>query len=172
MEFFQGETNDIAFFFREIGTRKEDDVEYYKNFDLMKPSIFHNFKQGMNSEVGCRYLLLLEGNEVIGVLKWKRYGLPNHEFVSEDEVNEKESYVAIRLIDVNEKYRQEGHALELIRYWSRNILRLEDIVVGGKATPKGKGANIHSWLEREIKQKYYISEIDLINEWEEKNEEF
>lgn len=172
MKFAYGSTKHIQDFFAKMKTYKEEDGHvYFEGFDLMKPSFFEDIKNECSPEEGCQYLLYLnEQEEVVGILKWKRYGIPNHEYVQEDE--SKESYVAIRFVDVVAECRDKGVAISLIKHWSENNLRFNDKVVGGKATPKGKEVNIHRWMKRELSQDYYISENDVIEEWEENNNEY
>jgi GNAT superfamily N-acetyltransferase len=163
-----GETNNIVKYFNDYPVYYDDGIGYYEGFDLMRPAFFNNYDLGHTPEVGCQYLLRLgEDGEVIGVIKWKRYGLPDHQFVSEGEKNEVNNYIAIRFVDVHENHRRKGVAKELVVALSQ---RLDDeCIVGGQATPSGRKCNIHLWMKECFSQKYYISEVKLLDEWEEEN---
>lgn len=144
----------------------EEDVTYYSHFDLLSPRFFVDLDINQG-ELGCQYLFLLENDKIIGAIKWKRYSIPHHQFVSEDDTQE--SYVAIRLVDIHENYRQKGYAKELVKYWGIHCLKENDLVVGGKETNSGAESNIHHWISNTITQKYYKSEITLVEDWEEEN---
>lgn len=172
MTFIKGTTKEVQSYFQNHPTYVEDEIVYYEGFDLMRPSFFENMEDTGYPEYGCRHLLSLnEQKEVVGVLKYKRYSIPGHHFVPEEEANEVESYIAIRFIDVKQSARKQGVALSLVQEFS-SMLHEDELIVGGKATTKGREANIHTWFERELTQKYYISEVDLIEEWEEENEDW
>lgn len=154
--------------FTDMDTYVEDGVEYFKGFDLVQPASFDSADLEGSAEYGCQYLVCLDEQErPIGVLKWKRYGLPNHEFVSEAEHLDKDSYIAIRFIDIHRNYRKQGIAKELVLQLSERLD--DDFVVGGKATPSGREANIHTWLKRQFTSNYFTNENTLVEEWEEEN---
>lgn len=169
MQIIYGNTEEIIPYFQEMETQEEEGIVYYKGFDLMRPAFFEELGEAYSPEFGCQYLLAVEDNRVIGVLKWKRYGIPDHEYVSEEASEETESYNAIRFVDIKKSNRQQGVAKKLVQALSERLDEA-DYVVGGRATPSGEEANIHDWMKRELAQLYYQSEITLIEEWEEENE--
>lgn len=58
------------------------------------------------------FVVATHNGAVIGVLKIKRYAVHNHRFVME---NEKiRNYIAIRYIDVHERYKRKGVGTQLI----------------------------------------------------------
>lgn len=169
MNIMHGDSNAVEQYFSQVGTYVEEETTYFNGFELMQPYMFSDFKLGDTPENGCQYLIALNDNdEVCGVLKWKRYSLPDHQFVPENEAEPEDNYNAIRLIDVRKDQRNIGIAKTLMRAFS-NLLSKEEFVVGGRATSMGKVTNIHEWMEREVKQKYYISETRLVEDWEEEN---
>ena len=168
MSIVYGTTQSLVEYLNSHGTYFENDTEYYEGFELLQPYAFQLSDLKNSPENGCQYLVRLnEKQEIIGVLKWKRYSLPDHLFVPENEKDQTDNYIAIRFIDIHKDYRKRGIAKELALALSQ---RLDDSpIVGGKATPSGKESNIHRWLENQVSQKYYISEVDLVDEWEEEN---
>jgi hypothetical protein len=117
MNFKYGSTKEILSFFNAMETYVENHIEYYKEFELMSPSFFKHVDDPDTPEFGTQYLLYLnEQQKVLGILKWKRYGIPHHEFVSEEEAFQKENYVAIRFIDVAVSERKKGIAIALIHH--------------------------------------------------------
>lgn len=160
-------------FFESKAVYEEESFFYYEGFHLMSPRFFDDGDAMRGAEYGCQYLLALNAEqEVIGILKWKRYGIPNHDFISEEKCGEEDSYIGIRFIDVESSNRRKGIALSLVKHWSQHIVRPEDKVVGGKATEMGRQSGIHDWMKRELSQSYYLNEGRVIEEWEENNEEY
>lgn len=138
---------------------------WYEHFDLMGPRMFEEARQGVASEEGTGYLIALLGEHPVGVLKWKRYGIPDHRFVPEDK-KERPNYLAIRLLDVRNDVRQKGVALALLRRWADEFLDDGQVVVGGQATASGRSTGIHRWMERELLVSgktihYHASEVGL-----------
>lgn len=172
MPIIYGNTIDIERYFNTHPTCLQDQTTYFEEFDLMRPSFFEDAKEEFTSETGCQYLVYIDEQEQpLGVLKWKRYGLPHHQFIREEEAYEANSYLAIRLVDVKTSERNKGIALSLVRAFTKRHGH-HGYVVGGKATPSGNIANIHDWMKRELSQTYYISESDLVDDWEEENDCF
>lgn len=138
---------------------------WYEHFDLMGPRMFEDARQGATTEEGTGYLVALLGEHPVGVLKWKRYGIPDHRFVPEDK-KAKPNYLAIRLLDVRDDVRQKGVALMLLRRWRDEFLDDGQVVVGGKATASGRSTGIHRWMGRELLASgkdihYHESEVGL-----------
>lgn len=159
---------ELAPYFNNMPTYKEDNTVYFSGFSLMQPYFFSNADSSI--ETGCQYLVAFnQQNLPIGVLKWKRYSLPDHKYVPEHLANQVDSYLAIRLIDVRADYRQKGVATALVKKFTENIPSNNNIV-GGKATALGKQAKIHDLFKKLLYQNYYISEVTLVEEWEEENE--
>lgn len=158
-------TPDALAYFENHTTMEEASGVYYDGFDLVRPLFGELYDAGYLPELGCQYLLALEAGEVVGVLKWKRYRLPDHAYVPEDDADAEENYLAIRFVDVKQAYRQTGIAKALLRAFSER--EAEELpIVGGRATPAGERANIHRWVARELHQPYYIDEVDLLEQWE------
>lgn len=166
---YQGTIAQINHLFKQQPINTDDDLQTYRGFDLVTPVFFKN--RALSFEHGCQYLIQTDQNgHVSAVLKFKRYSLPLHNYVAEQDANNQDTYVAIRLIDVRADLRQTGLAKQLIHFWGTTVLRPSDVVVGGRATQLGQQTAIHSWLDRELPQRYVTSEIELVNDWLEEHE--
>lgn len=158
---------ELSRLFENHTTKNEDGVVYYQGFDLMRPDFFADYKYSHSAEHGCQFLVCLIGNQPAGILKFKRYALPDHKFVPETASGLSDSYLAVRFVDVHADHRQQGIARELNQAFAARFP--ETFIVGGKATPSGKRAHIHRWMREPFGRYYYVSEIDLVDDWEEEN---
>ena len=121
----------------------------YKNFSF---GIFKGFEGFSPIDLDwkeCQFIIATDDfNNVIGVIKFKRYKLLNHEYLSEEDFNSYKNgiknYKGIMFVDVREDYRRQGIAKQMIKLFcditdketSKTCVRL------GKLTNLGRDAKL------------------------------
>ena len=98
--------------------RMDIDTESY-NINMFKGFAYFS-PIDLNSD-GSNFLVAVDENinQIVGVLKIKRYALSNHKYVSEEEIINKfftnKTYIGVRYLDVRVDYKRKGIATELIK---------------------------------------------------------
>lgn len=92
---------------------------YFSNVDLIESS----------ADFGNQFIVAYSDEGIIGVLKYKRYEKKTHKYVPENERTTKNTYLAVRFIDVRKDKRQKGLAKELIMVLNREFDQLETLVL-------------------------------------------
>lgn len=112
----------------------------YKGFDIFSPIDL--------DEPKCNFIISTYDNNILGVIKFKRYKLRNHDYLSEDDFKFYKAgiknYKGIMFVDVREEYRRNGIATNMIKYICE-ITKAEGHKSGfrlGKLTPLGKDAKL------------------------------
>lgn len=100
----------------------------------------------------CNFIISVDDSnqDIIGVIKFKRYRSSNHEYLSEEEFlsskRKIKNYKGIMFVDVKDSYRNKGIATNMIKYLCE-LTNSEVTKTGfrlGKLTPLGKKANLLS----------------------------
>lgn len=143
MQVFYVKGNDIKEF---IGNFNDMNV----NYDSFQFGIYEGF-EGFSpidiDEGKCQFILASnEDNDIIGVIKFKRYKQRNHEYLTEEDFTSKPrlNYKGIMFVDVREDYRRKGVATEMIKLFSDITDKEGDktSVVLGKLTHLGRDAKL------------------------------
>lgn len=145
MKIFYVNGNDMVGFISKFNIMEID-------YDKFSPGIFKGF-EGFSpidiEENQCNFIVSInEANDIIGVIKFKRYKMSNHAYLSEEDFNAYENgiknYKGIMFVDVREDFRQKGVARNMIKHLaditneetSKTAIRL------GKLTYMGKQAKL------------------------------
>ncbi|MBQ8997081.1 MAG: GNAT family N-acetyltransferase [Clostridium sp.] len=114
----------------------------YNGFDIFSPIDL--------DEPKCKFIFAADEENILGVIKFKRYKMRNHDYLSEEEFKTYKTgiknYKGIMFVDVKDDYRRNGIAKEMIKYLC-DITKAEGPKTGfrlGKLTPLGKKANLIS----------------------------
>lgn len=112
----------------------------YKGFDIFSPIDL--------DEPKCNFIISTNGDDIVGVIKFKRYKTRNHDYLSEDDFKSYKTgiknYKGIMFVDVREDYRRNGIATKMIKYICE-ITKAEGTKSGfrlGKITKLGKYAKL------------------------------
>lgn len=122
------------------------------NYDRFSPGIFEGFEGFSPIDVvedKCQFIIATtKDNEVVGVIKFKRYKSSNHDFLSEDDfLSYKKgikNYKGIMFVDVREDFRKMGIAKQMISHFC-NITEKEGTKTAirlGRLTSLGKDAKL------------------------------
>lgn len=127
---------------------KQMDVDY----DFCKIGLYQGFRFFSPIDLDedtCQFILATnDENEIVGVLKFKRYKTSNHDYVSEDEFKSYtksiKTYKGIRFVDVREDCRKQGIAREMIKCLCDMTITEGDKthIQLGMLTPLGKKAKL------------------------------
>lgn len=121
----------------------------YKRFSFGIFEGFEGFSPIDLEENQCNFIISVNtNNDIVGVIKFKRYKMNNHEYLSEDNFNSYKkgikNYKGIMFVDVREDFRRKGVARNMIKLLaditnketSKTAIRL------GKLTHLGKQAKL------------------------------
>lgn len=92
---------------------------YFSNVDLVESS----------SDFGNQFIVAYSDEGILGVLKYKRYEKKTNKYVPEAERTTKNTYLAVRFIDVRKDKRHKGLAKELILVLNSEFDQLETLVL-------------------------------------------
>jgi len=93
-------------------------------------------------------------DEIIGVLKYKRYARKNHQTVLEKDKNKIKIYVAIRFVGVKETYKRQGVATNLFKRLSEDIGPNDHLVLS-PLTKEGRAAKLLEVAKTTTKSNVY-----------------
>lgn len=112
----------------------------YEGFDIFSPID--------TDEPKCNFIISTHDNNIVGVIKFKRYKMRNHDYLSEDDFKSYKTgiknYKGIMFVDVRKDYRRNGIATNMIKHICE-ITKAEGRKSGfrlGKLTPLGKDAKL------------------------------
>lgn len=135
-------------------------VPVFEGFRYFSPI---DFKQ---QEIGTRFILATYKEEIVGVMKTKRYAQDNHAYVDEKEKRTIPNYIAIRYVDVREDFKRRGMASALYKHLNTR-LNSSDTVISSPLSAEGEKAALHT-----IRTTYitHCSSFNSLEDWMEEEE--
>lgn len=145
MKTFYIEGNNIYNF---ISKFNEMDIDYSR-FSLGIFKGFEGFSPIDLEENKCNFILSVnETNDIVGVIKFKRYKMSNHDYLSENDFNSYKNgiknYKGIMFVDVREDFRRKGVSRSMIKLLAdiTNTETSKTAIRLGKLTHLGKQAKL------------------------------
>lgn len=106
------------------------------------------------SEYNTKYIVAYRSDEIIGVLKYKRYARRTHQTVLEKDKHKTKNYIAIRFVDVKEPFKRQGVATNLITRLSKEVGPNDHLVLS-PLTKEGKTAKLLDIARAKIQSNVY-----------------
>lgn len=131
-----------------------DGFYYFAPFDFEK----HAFTRG------SRFIVAIDTktNQIIGVMKIKRYNLVDHSFVPESKKDEIPHYIAILYVDVHRSWKQRGIATALYKELNKQITK-PNVICGTALSKEGKLAKLDQLRKRIITNAESFDSFDEMN---------